>query len=405
MLFIFPGPVLPLNYGSHQRAFNLLYNLKAQGITVDVLIPENKNLEKNHLAQSLGMVCNQVFYYKDRRKQYGKVRRFLRGVEKRLRKMMGISGALPDFFSERAYQKPTESCKRWINSLYLAKNYSSIMVSYAWMLDAVKYIKHDRQNFNLICDMHDVQYYRNLGILNRKERLFFSQRREKNKELSYLSRCDAILPISVSDEKIIRQAEINAQVITTPPGFDYAKRTIKQRPIGRPIHFGFIGGGMSANVDSLNFVLNEWWPVIKKYSPDSILYVAGSICHNPDIQAKTFLDDHIVELGFVKNLDDFYTRFEVSLNPVLVAGGLNFKSVEAVMFGKHLFTNALGMECLGEDFVAKVIEQPDEICSMMNSIEFQPREDKFYRMKAQQQAESSFSNANVLTQLVSYLDR
>lgn len=403
-LFVFPGSIVPISIGSHQRSFNLLLNLAASGYTVDVLIPDNPRLDKEKIKLSLKCVCNRVYFYKDRRKKFTKKQTFKRGIEKRIRQhILGKSSDLPDFFSERLQKKPTESLKRWVNSLYLANGYENIVVSYAWMLPAIHYIKHLGHNYNLICDTHDVQFYRNENILSKKERLFFNKSKEKDLEVSWLNQCDAVIAISEIDKEILSK-NLKANVISIYPGFDYAEAPIKQRPVGRPVHFGFIGGGMKANVQALGFIFEHWWPVIKKHSPDSMLYIAGSVCNNPIIKEQSFFDKNIVLLGFVKDISEFYTKIEVALNPVVITGGLNFKSVEAVCAGKHLFTNTIGMKCLTHDFPCKVIDEPDELIEAINDIEFNLKQDKQNRFNNQKKALKIFGDYKIQKSLLNFFN-
>ncbi|EFM95755.1 glycosyltransferase family 4 protein [Actinobacillus pleuropneumoniae] len=392
-LFIFPGSIIPLSMGSHQRAFNFLYNLSMKGVIFDVLIPSNNKLDKVALKSALKSVASNVYFYRNKPKKFTKLNTLKRGIEKRVRTLINKDASLSDLFSERAYRKPTESLKRWVNSLYLAKDYENIIVSYAWLLDSIQYIEHLRDDFNLICDTHDVQFYRNQNILSRKERLFFNKDLEKQKEVNLLNKCDYVISISDMDKKLLEE-NINSKVIPIYPGFDYIKVPVKQRPVGRPIYFGFIGGSMSANVIALRYVIEHWWPVIKKHSPDSHLYIAGSICNDPSIRELCFFEKNIELLGFVKDIFSFYNKFEVSLNPVLVSGGLNFKSVEAVCAGKHLFTNTLGKDCLSTDFPCIIIDDPAQIIQHMNQIEFNFSDDKKRRIASQAKALEIFGNKN-----------
>ncbi len=402
ILFVFPGSIVPLSLGSHQRAFNLLFNLSRHGYAIDVLIPQDKNIKRELLTQSLQTVCSRVYFYKNKAKKYSKLHVALRGLDRRWRALQGKSPNLPDLFSERDFYKPTESAKRWVNSLVLANGYPTIIVSYTWMMAVIAYIGHFREHYKVVCDTHDVQYHRNLKVLNRRERLFFNAEAEKNLEIKRLESADAVLAISVSDAKVLSQ-QLKTQVLTVSAGFDYALERVKKRPQGRPIHFGFIGGSMDANVRALEYIIQTWWPVIKQHSPDSLLYVAGSVSKSPVIQKLAFFDENIVSLGFVKNIQDFYNNIEVSLNPVLVQGGLNFKSVEAVFSGKHLVTNSLGAECLGEDFLCQIIDDPAKIPAFMNSIEFDLDYDQRLRMDGQKKARSMFSNKIVTTDFIKFL--
>jgi hypothetical protein len=400
VLLIFPGSVFPINLGSHQRVFNIIYNLRKNDIFVDLLatLPKNADVEKYRLA--LRGFCSNVYFYKNRAKKYAKSVLAKRVIDKCILKLLSKESTLPDLFSERCFFKPTESCKRWVNSLYLSNQYKNIIVSYAWMLPSIEYIKVDINNFKLFCDTHDVQFVRNTYIADKKQRFFYFAKQERKLELKLLNDCDIVIAISESDKKYF-EAELNkSKVIKSSPGFEYALKPIRQRPPGRAINFGFIGGKMSANVDSLHFILDNWWPVIKKYSPNSRLYIAGSVSSDVTLLPKIFYDEMIIKMGFVKNIDDFYNSIDVALNPVTVQGGLNFKSVEAVFAGKHLFTNYLGQECLGKTFSSFVIDNENDIMIFFKTFEFDLKADKKRRIFAQNQAKLLFSSNVAKSSLV-----
>lgn len=404
VLLIFPGSILPLTLGSHQRVFNLLYNMSASGVAVDVLITTPKNVNQARYKTALETICNNVYFYKNNKQKLSKLQLQKRKIEVKARSFLGKSGDLPDLFSERAKLRPTESCKRWVNSLYVANRYKSVIVSYAWMMDSIKYIKHDRENFNLICDTHDVQFTRNTQILNRSERLFFNSDAEKRCEINKLKICNAVIAISVSDEAILDETlKKRVKVIRASSGFDYAAAPVRRRSPGKPLAFGFIGGQMSANVKSLTFILEEWWPAIKRHSPDSKLFIAGSVCNAPAILPNTFFDHSIEALGFVDNISDFYNQIDVSLNPVIVQGGLNFKSVEAVFAGKHLFTNPLGQECLGTDFPSTIISSNSDITAFLKDYEFNVKKDMGARTHNQNKAKNLFANKAVYRELFNHI--
>ncbi|MDR2342509.1 MAG: glycosyltransferase [Campylobacteraceae bacterium] len=404
VLLIFPGSVFPINLGSHQRVFNVIYNLRKNNIFVDLLatLPKNADVEKYRLA--LRGFCSNVYFYKNKTKKYTKLTLLKRVFDEYILKLLSKKSALPDLFSERCFSKPTESCKRWVNSLYLLNRYKNIIVSYAWMLPSIEYIKVDIDSFKLFCDTHDVQFVRNTYIADKKQRFVYSEKQEKKLEIKLLNSCDIVMAISESDKEYFK-AELNnkVRIIKSSPGFEYALAPIRQRPPGKPINFGFIGGKMFANVDSLHFILDNWWPVIKKYSPDSRLYIAGSVSNDPTLLPKIFYDEMIIKMGFVKNIDDFYKNIDVALNPVTIQGGLNFKSVEAVLAGKHLFTNRLGQACLGDGFISFIVDTEDDILLFFKTFEFNLQEDKKQRLFAQSKAKKFFSNKIMKNSLINHL--
>lgn len=408
ILFVFPGAILPLNLGSHQRSFNLIYQLKKIGLNVDLLITAPRNTDIDTLKDVLSYFCNNVYLYENQKKNLPKILTIGRFIEKKVKQLSGRTPELPDLFSERLKNKPNKSCKEWVNSLFLKNCYKHIIVSYAWMLPCVEYIKHSSDNFNLICDTHDVQFIRNQDIFKNKDRLISNEKLEKKMEIEILNSCQSVLAISISDQEILSQSlNKKTKVLKASAGFDYALLPVKQRPLRQPFRFGFIGGKMDANVKSLEFILDNWWPEIKRFSPESKFFIAGSICNHPKIFSKVFLEENIIRLGFVDSLSEFYSKIDVSLNPVLVQGGLNFKSVEAVFSGKFLVTNALGKKCLGLDFPAIVVDKPCDLSNYLSNLEFDYKLDKAIRVNNQNKALEMFGNnvlKNVLLQdLFNYL--
>lgn len=402
ILFVFPGSVVPLNLGSHQRSFNLLSNLSEAGYSIDLLIPKPKNIDlSERIKQSLGTVTSRVFFYDNDYKKFPKPYRMFRKIEERWRIVQDKEKKLPDTFVERDYKRPTLSCKKWVNSLHLSNEYSNIIVSYAWMMPSIEFIKHNK-DVKIICDTHDVQYIRGSSFLNKYERLSYSYKLEKYLERKRLETADIVLAISDSDKYLLDKfVSGKTKVITTTSGFNYALNRVKKRPKDRPMTFGFIGGSMSANILAVEFILDNWWPVIKRQSPDSNFLIAGSVGRNPSIIERSLIDENIRILGFVDNLNEFYHQIEVSLNPVIVQGGLNFKSVEAVFQGKHLITNPLGAECLGKDFMCTVASKNQDITSFLREFEFDIESDYKFRAKAQQVAKKLFSNENVMKDFLS----
>ena len=401
MLFIFPGPIVPLNLGSHQRAFNLLRNLRASGHLVDVLIPRCPNREK--VASALRSYASNVYFYKNTKRKVPWHRRAMRGLDKRWRKTIGLDETLPDLYSERARTKPVESVARMANSLFLAKNYSVVLVSYAWMMGSLRHMQPFRDQFKVVCDTHDVQFFRNESNIGRWGRLCSSLAHEKKLELDDLRKADAVLAISKSDEELLKTTLPKARVVRVSPGFDYAASELKRRANNAPVNFGFIGGSMAANVQAVNYILENWWPAIREFSPDSKLFLAGSVSRNEYLQRLTFFDENIVKLGFVDDLGDFYRQIDVALNPVVVAGGLNFKSVEAVFYGKHLLTNPLGKRCLGDSFPCEVIESAENLIEVVTRIEANAFADLNKRRQLQQMAIKQFGNRQACHDIVSHL--
>ncbi|MDO6467091.1 glycosyltransferase family 4 protein [Neptunomonas phycophila] len=376
-ILVFPGSIIPINMGSHQRAFNLLASLNYSGKYTDVIITGgNADLIKKSARLLESIACN-VYTYKNNKRKLNTYLQYRRFLERKYLEYKGISTGVPELFVDRLSNKATYSLQKTISRVFRENSYKYAIVSYAWMDKCRDLIDHeDKKGVKWICDTHDVQYVRNKTANNNKKRFLSLSFIDKLYEKKVLNSYDAVLAISCSDEDELKKT-IVSKVIRVTSSFDYAFRKPRLNE-NSPLSFGFIGGGMEANVVALNYILDNWWPTIKSYSPESNFFIAGSICNNEMILDRVSFEENIVLMGFVDVVDVFYKKIDVSLNPVLIKGGLNFKSVEAVAFGKVLLTNSMGIECLGgeKSLIGEVIKSEEDIKSIL--LDFELNSKKYF---------------------------
>jgi glycosyltransferase involved in cell wall biosynthesis len=114
-----------------------------------------------------------------------------------------------------------------------------------------------------------------------------------------------------------------------------------QGPVTR---LGFVGEQSPPNRQAMERFLREVWPALHAAHGDSIrLEIAGPVC-----QALKDPPDGVDLLGFVDDLERFYTSCDILINPVFMGGGLKIKCVEALCHGRPLLTTPLGAEGLEE---------------------------------------------------------
>lgn len=392
-VMVFPGPIFPIHMGSHQRAYGMIESLNMKHRGCDVMITSGNAKHSKLSADLLKLIAPNVYTYKNNRRKIKGFLRFRRYVESKYRKIFGLKGAAPDLFEERIYNKATESSKLTLKRLVKDRKYTDIIVNYAWMMPVIDYI--DRSKVRVTCDTHDVQYVRGKSNNKGEKRFFVYWAKEKRLEIIQMNRADRVLAISAGDYTELKKTVKKSQVIKCVSGFDYAKKKIKNKANNTPINFGFIGGRMDANVKALAKILEEWWPSIQEFSPDSKLYIAGSICGDSEIKQLCFLNRNVERLGFVASIWSFYDKFDISLNPVVVVGGLNFKSIESMSAGKVLFTNDIGLRCLMDNSVIRSCETSDELIKSLKVLDM----DRLYlhsqKRLSQKVALENFSEGNV----------
>ena len=92
----------------------------------------------------------------------------------------------------------------------------------------------------------------------------------------------------------------------------------------------FFSGSNKYNINGLNWFLNSIFPSIINSYPDVRLVIGGSISKHIDTSKYT----NIERYGFVDDLDDFFGKGDVVINPTYQGTGLKIKTFESVSFDK-----------------------------------------------------------------------
>jgi glycosyltransferase involved in cell wall biosynthesis len=198
---------------------------------------------------------------------------------------------------------------------------------------------------------HDVFSNRNSRIFDTyggQEGFYFSV--EPDEEKKGLNRANLVLAIQEEDKRFFKDELDIGNVMTLP--YIPAKKTLPHRPPGKPLKVGYLGSGHHPNIEAmLQFIdhLNRF--------DGFVLLVAGSICGSlPDIS----MPDNVKLVGYISNVEDFYSKCDVVINPDMLRSGLKIKSIEALSFGKPLVcTEAASVGLFAESryHTAKSIEE------------------------------------------------
>ncbi len=101
--------------------------------------------------------------------------------------------------------------------------------------------------------------------------------------------------------------------------------------------FTFIGSSHGPNRDSLNYIISNLWPEIKKIFANPHLNIIGNM------EKVSNLDPSIQYLGFVENIDDYLKNTTALLAPIAWGGGIKVKIAEAFTKGIPVLTNTEGL--------------------------------------------------------------
>jgi GT2 family glycosyltransferase/glycosyltransferase involved in cell wall biosynthesis len=194
------------------------------------------------------------------------------------------------------------------------------------------------------------------GLWTDRERAHdFGQR-----ELEVYQQADIVLAISEADRQGFLAAipgleiEILPMVAEgTPSGVDFALRT----------HVLFLGNfENAANREGLTWLLAEVWPRVARRLPEAQLHLAGHYL------PQNLSGEHVVALGYVKDLDAVFAQHRLFVSPVRYCTGVQTKVLGALARGLPVVTTPAaaeglnlqhGKECLiadaSEDFAREIV--------------------------------------------------
>ena len=402
-LFVFPERMLPLGRAYYLRAFDMLLGLNYAGEACAVLIlgPSNTDLER--IQRALEVVSPFVFAHPLNRGNFPQHHHAVRKTENFLRKRLGVNSSPPMRFTERCYIFGTKHNKRLLSdSIEKLTSVKSVVYTGAWFTSSVLSLKKKNPSVKWYCDTHDVFFVLDRDSNKMERRFIYSPERQKRRELMYLNSIDGVIAISGADKEALETAGCTSSVMVESGSFSHAARGVDICKAPAELVFGFIGTNNANNIKCLQMVRMKWWPAIVARHPEARLLLAGSICKSHEaVVLKEKFPDAISTLGFVDVLSDFYISVQAMLSPIAVQGGLNFKSVEALMAGRPLLTNELGSRCIGRDLegVCIIGEDCAGIDAAMDRLEDRENIAK-WRQSIHRQASMRFSDGVAYKQLV-----
>ncbi len=350
-LFVFPERMLPVERAYYLRAFDVLLGLAygGQPTAVMVLGPANNDLER--IRSLLSIFSSSVTARPLVRGRRSLSHWLLLRAESLFRRLAGLTGSAPLRYTERGMLFATPENSELLSSVIdTLPDLRNVVYTGAWFGRAIRRVARKRPDLRWICDTHDVFFVLDSSNDSAENRHYFysasSQRRLELKELSY---ADIILAISPSDHAAMSGAGLNRPILVEPGSFTHVENKTSVCEADRLMCFGFIGSNNCNNLKCLEIIQRTWWPTIIAERPDARLELAGAICRS-DVAlrlAETF-PESVRLLGFVDSLESYYSTVGTMLSPIAVQGGLNFKSVEALMAGCFLLTNDIGIRCLGD---------------------------------------------------------
>lgn len=199
------------------------------------------------------------------------------------------------------------------------------------------YVARGKLPISIVLDTHDIIWRRQqheveLGLIAKAG---ITQAEE-----AYLwSLADLVVGIQPEEAAEIASLLPGKPVISVPQA--YEPRFVN--PARKEAHrLLFVGSKARPNVNALEAFLQTTWPALKARHPHLQLDVCGTVCGT--LEAGLLASEGVAFHGRVEDLEPFYARAALVINPMLYGSGLKIKNVEALSYGKALLTSPVGAQ-------------------------------------------------------------
>ncbi len=207
-------------------------------------------------------------------------------------------------------------------------------------------LRHPHTSFRA----HDVNWFlmaqqaeRKRGLARLRARLL--QQFLRRIEPWLYCRFDLVAAISEGDRRLLTPACAPHPVLLLPLSPNIRPLTAAEPTVSEGTNVLFVGAmGRSFNVQAVDWFLGEVWPAVRAHVPEARFYVVGS---SPPEELQALSNEHVVVTGFVEELAPWYSAADLFVSPLLVAGGLLQKVVDAMGMGVPVVATSVSNHGLG----------------------------------------------------------
>lgn len=236
-------------------------------------------------------------------------------------------------------------------------------------IDVIK--KHSKAR--IVLRAHNIEHFiwkrhiANEPAIFKKNYLALQNKRLKKFELRILSKVDAVVPITKTDEQELKALGCDKPMYSCITGVDISEYQSRHNLTVKPNTIFYFGSmDWLPNQEAVKWFLDNCWEKINHEAPDARLIIAGRGMPL-DFFHITRPNVNIVEN--VENGKDFFRQHQVMIVPLRSGSGLRIKIIEGMAFGKAIVSTSVGAEgikCVhrnniliadnANDFVSSVLE-------------------------------------------------
>ena len=208
-------------------------------------------------------------------------------------------------------------------------------------------------------DLHHLRHFREAKVTG-NQRVLRRALRAKKRELAAVRHSDFTLVVSPVEKAILEKEcpETRVHVISSIHELHGSCQ-----PFGERTGIAFIGAFQhSANLDAIDYFLEEIFPLIRHAISDVKFYIIGS---DPPESVQRWRCEDVIVTGFVPDLAQTFDSCRLSVAPLRFGAGVKGKILTSMSYGVPVVASSIAAEGMhltdGEDII--VADCPERFCA------------------------------------------